>query len=164
MHARMRRPRRCSLEAENEVPIVFRNGCDRQSITTTKDHHVLQLRGCMRAQLIERNTTFKGSFEWDVDCVPAWIRRIAVRIVVVIVLVERRLIGMRELRNRDDADDARHCRNPSDKKIPDRLFSSHRACNCAPDKLRTPSHEVVLRLAFARSSMPKVSGSDLNNQ
>src|SRR5687767_6399993 len=88
---------RSSLACErlDEGPFALGHRCDRQSIAALEHDHVLELAGRMPTQLFERDHPLELAHQLHIDHVPARFIRIALRIVVLVLAVERGGIRIR---------------------------------------------------------------------
>ena len=123
------------------------------------------------AQFAQRNHPPELALETDIHHVPAWILRIALRIVVLVGGVERRVVGMRLPAHGSDADDARFgairvvvehgiadlhpvahevARLVVAHSVPERLASGRRAQIVDAEVARFGFHEPVIHRSFLR--------------
>src|SRR5262249_39515943 len=98
--------RRASLERENELPVRGFHWRYGQSITRTQQHHPLELLTSMRAQLLEADHVREAAFQLHIDHEPAWILRVAARIVVMVLAIEGGRVGIAFLHDLHGGDDA----------------------------------------------------------
>src|SRR5260221_8002252 len=82
------------------------NGHHRESIAKLQQPHAEQLVTRVRAQFVERNHALEAALELHVDDEPAWRRRVAAAVEMLVAPVKGRRVGVRGAHHANDADDA----------------------------------------------------------
>src|SRR5215472_3028047 len=95
-----------SLQRENELPLFRFLGCHGEAVALAQQNHVFKLFRRMFAQLLERDQTSETTFELHIDHVPAWLGRVAFRVVVIVLTIEGGGVGVAFLHYLHDGDDS----------------------------------------------------------
>ena len=118
-------------ESVNEFPFTARHRHHRQAIATTQHDQILQAISGVLAQRFQRHRLFEFSEQSHLDLIPARVRRVAVRIVVVVLAIERRRIGMTRAHDLHRPVDPGHlaARMVEERAVPDgEIVAQHVAC------------------------------------